>query len=148
MTIEERNKAYNDYVNKKIPKTKWYPALIHAFWTGGVACCLGQVISEGLRSIFPAMTTQIASTWMLIALIFIASFLTAIGVFDKIGALAGAGTMIPITGFSNSITSPAMEFSREGIIFGTCAKMFVVAGPVIVCGVASSILVGIIYLFI
>ena len=90
-----------------------------------------------------------ASAWAytLIILIFIASFLTGIGVFDKIGAYAGAGTIVPITGFSNSITSPALEFKNEGIIFGMCVKMFIIAGPVIVSGIVSSAIVGLIYLF-
>ena len=80
--------------------------------------------------------------------IFIASFLTGIGVYDKIGKFAGGGSIVPITGFSNSITSPALEFKHEGIIYGICVKMFTIAGPVIVVGVVSSILVGLIYLFI
>jgi len=147
MTVEERDKAYNRYVESKVPKTKWFPSLFNAFWVGGVVCCIGQLISDTLIYAFPTMTQATATTWMLSALILIASFLTAIGVFDRIGAYAGAGTVVPITGFSNSITSPAMEFRCEGIIFGMCAKMFVVAGPVIVTGVAGSILVGIIYLF-
>ena len=84
---------------------------------------------------------------MLIILIIIASFLTGIGVYDRIGVFAGAGSIVPITGFSNSITSPAMEFKKEGIIFGMCVKMFSVAGPVIVNGVAVSVFIGLIYLF-
>ena len=74
--------------------------------------------------------------------------LTGLGVFDKIGAFAGAGTIVPITGFSNSITSPAIEFKNEGIIFGMCAKMFVIAGPVIVSGTVASMIAGLIYLII
>ena len=80
-------------------------------------------------------------------MIFIASFLTGLGLYDRIGVFAGGGSIVPITGFSNSITSPAMEFKKEGIIFGLCVKMFTVAGPVIVNGVFISVIVGIIYLF-
>ena len=141
----ERNKKYNDYVLQKIPKTKSFPTLIYAFLVGGFICCIGQAIQDGLMTIFPTMTLEEAGTWMLIILIFIASLLTGLGVYDRIGAFAGAGSIVPITGFSNSIASPALEFKSEGWIFGLCVKMFSVAGPVIVTGIASSILVGIIY---
>ena len=94
------------------------------------------------------MAEQSAWAYTLIVLIFIAAFLTGIGVYDKIGKFAGGGSIVPITGFSNSITSPAIEFKHEGIIYGICVKMFTIAGPVIVSGVVSSIIVGIIYLFI
>jgi len=143
----ERNKKYNEYVEAKIPKTKNFPSLIYAYLVGGAICILGQGISDLLMWVFPLMTLEEATTWMLIALIFLASLLTGIGIFDRIGAFAGAGTIVPITGFSNSITSPAIEFKKEGIIFGMCVKMFSVAGPVIVCGVSISVIVGLIYLF-
>ena len=144
----ERNKKYNEYVELKSPKTKNFPTLIYAFVVGGLICIIGQFIMDMLMLIFPTMGVDDATAWMLIMLIFIASLLTGIGVYDRIGAFAGAGSIVPITGFSNSITSPALEFKNEGIIFGLCVKMFTVAGPVIVNGVALSILVGIIYLFI
>lgn len=144
----ERNKKYNEYVELKSPKTKNFPTLIYAFVVGGLICIIGQFILDMLMLIFPTMGVDDATAWMLIILIFIASLLTGIGVYDRIGAFAGAGSIVPITGFSNSITSPALEFKNEGIIFGLCVKMFTVAGPVIVNGVALSILVGIIYLFI
>ena len=144
----ERNKKYNEYVELKSPKTKNFPTLIYAFVVGGLICIIGQFIMDMLKLIFPTMGVDDATAWMLIILIFIASLLTGIGVYDRIGAFAGAGSIVPITGFSNSITSPALEFKNEGIIFGLCVKMFTVAGPVIVNGVALSILVGIIYLFI
>ncbi len=144
----ERNKKYNEYVELKSPKTKNFPTLIYAFVVGGLICIIGQFIMDMLMLIFPTMGVDDATAWMLIILIFIASLLTGIGVYDRIGAFAGAGSIVPITGFSNSITSPALEFKNEGIIFGLCVKMFTVAGPVIVNGVALSILVGIIYLFI
>ena len=142
----ERNKKYNEYVIQKIPKTKNFPTLIYSFLVGGFICCIGQAIQDLLMYFFPIMTLEEAGTWMLIILIFIASLLTGLGVYDRIGAFAGAGSIVPITGFSNSITSPALEFKKEGIIFGMCVKMFSVAGPVIVNGIAVSILVGIFYL--
>lgn len=148
MDIEERNKKYNEYVNIKAPKTNNWPTLFKAFWVGGVICMIGQGIGDGLMAIFPTLTQMSLSTYISVILIFIASFLTGIGVYDKIGAYAGGGSIVPITGFSNSITSPAMEFKHEGIIFGLCVKMFSIAGPVIVIGVVASVIVGVIYLFI
>ena len=147
MNIEERNKKYNAYVDSKKPLTKNFPTLIYAYLIGGLICILGQAILDILLNIFPSMSLEEANTWMLIVLIFIASFLTGIGVYDRIGVFAGAGSIVPITGFSNSICSPAVEFKREGIIFGLCVKMFSVAGPVIVNGTVISIIVGFIYLF-
>lgn len=146
MNVKERNKKYNAYVESKKPKTKNFPTLIYAYIVGGVICMIGQGIQDTLLAIFPTMSVDSAGAWMLIILIFIASFLTGIGVYDRIGVFAGAGSIVPITGFSNSITSPAIEFKKEGIIFGLCVKMFTVAGPVIVNGTVISIIVGIIYL--
>lgn len=145
MTESERNLRYNQYVDAKIAKTRPWPSLFRAFWVGGVVCIIGQGINDALLAIFPNMATSSAWALTLLALIFIASLLTGIGVFDRIGMYAGAGTIVPITGFSNSIASPALEFKNEGIIFGMCAKMFIIAGPVIVIGTVASILVGAIY---
>ena len=147
MDAKIRNKKYNEYVDAKKPHTKNFPTLIYAYLVGGLICIIGQAIQDSLLAIFPTMSIESAGTWMLIILIFLASFLTAVGVYDRIGVFAGAGSIVPITGFSNSITSPAMEFKKEGIIFGLCVKMFSVAGPVIVNGLAISVIVGIIYLF-
>ena len=142
-----RNEQYNIYVEAKIPKTKSFPSLIYSFLVGGVICMIGQGINDGLMAIFPTMGQEEANSWMLIILIFIASLLTGLGWYDRIGVFAGAGSIVPITGFSNSITSPAVEFKKEGIIFGLCVKMFSVEGPVIVCGLVISFITGIIYLF-
>ncbi len=144
----KRNQAYNRYVKAKIPKTHAWPSLFNSFWVGGVICCLGQGINDLILLWFPNMAEQNAWAYTLIVLIFLASFLTGIGIYDKIGKFAGGGSIVPITGFSNSITSPAIEFKHEGIIYGIFVKMFSIAGPVIVTGVISSFIVGIIYLFI
>lgn len=143
-----RNQKYSEYVEAKSPKTKNFPTLIHSFWVGGLICCIGQGFYDLLSYFFPTMTDTELSAWMLVILIFITCFLTALGVFDKIGNFAGAGTIVPITGFANSIASPALEYKKEGIIFGVCSKMFIVAGPVIVCGIVASVIVGLIYMFI
>lgn len=148
MEKEERNKKYNAYVEAKSPKTKNWPSLFNAFGIGGLVCCIGQAIYDIMQNIFPAMTDTELNAWTLVIIIFFTCILTGFGIFDDIAKFAGAGTIVPITGFANSICSSAMEYRREGIIFGTCVKMFTVAGPVIVCGVVSSVIVGIIYLFI
>ncbi len=140
-----RNKRYSAYVEKRLPQTKPFPSLLYAFLVGGLICCIGQGINDGLMAIWPNITKDTASAYTLVILIFLASFLTGLGVYDRIGAFAGAGSIVPITGFSNSVASPAMEFKSEGWIFGLCVKMFSVAGPVIVTGISSSIIVGIIH---
>lgn len=148
MESKKRNQAYNQYVQARIPKTKPWPSLFNSFWVGGLICLLGQGINDLLLLWVPNMAQQTAWGYTLIILIFLASFLTGIGVYDKIGKFAGGGSIVPITGFSNSISSAALEFKNEGIIYGLCVKMFTIAGPVIVCGVVASIVVGIVYLFI
>ena len=147
MDREERNRQYLAYVAAKSPKSKTWPSLFYAFLFGGLICSLGQAISDTLVVWFPAMTEVEVASWMLVVIIFITCILTGLGVFDDIARIAGAGTIVPITGFANSICSSAMEFKREGIIFGMCAKMFLVAGPVIITAIISSILVGVAYLF-
>lgn len=144
MNTIERDKKYNQYLENKIPKTKPWPSLFHAFWIGGLICCLGEAVKDTILMLFPYVDATDAATYESMIIIFLASFLTAIGIYDKIGAYAGAGSILPISGFSNSITSPAMEFKREGIIFGLCAKMFVIAGPVIVSGVIISVVAGVV----
>lgn len=148
MDYKARNQAYAKYVKAKVPKTRAWPSLFNSFFVGGIICCVGQGINDLILLWFPNMAEQSAWAITLIVLIFIAAFLTGIGVYDKIGEFAGGGSIVPITGFSNSITSPAIEFNHEGIIYGICVKMFTIAGPVIVSGVVSSVLVGIVYLFI
>ena len=136
-------KEYSEIVQRHSGKSPVLKDTLRAFFCGGAVCTLGQ----GLRMIFLqyGFNKDTAGTFVCIVLIFLASLLTAVGIFDKIGKFAGAGTLIPITGFSNAVTSPAMEFRTEGLITGTAAKMFDVAGPVIVFGTASSVIAGIIY---
>ena len=148
MDNKERNKKYNEYVKKKSPKSKKFPSLFNAFLVGGIICCIGQGIYDILSISFPMLTDIQLTTYMQIILIFLATFLTALGLYDNIGTFAGAGSVIPITGFANSIASPALEYKKEGLIFGLCVKMFTIAGPVIVMGIVASTIVGIIYLFI
>lgn len=146
--FEKRNAEYLDYVEAKSPKGSWFKPLWHAFLIGGLICCLGQMIGDIFKAFDPIMNFKTVSSWINVSLITITTILTGFGIFDKLGRYAGAGTVIPITGFANSIASSAMEFRKEGLVFGLGAKMFYVAGPVIVNGVTFSIIVGIIYLII
>ena len=135
---------YDRLVKQVSPRSEVFGALIKAFVVGGLICCLGQglnYIGEHLLLLDTASESTLTST----ALIFLSALLTGLGVYDKLGQFAGAGSIVPITGFANSIVSPAMEFKREGFVLGVGAKMFVVAGPVLVYGIASSVIYGVIY---
>lgn len=138
------NKEYQQYVERKKPKPTYYKNTLSAFIVGGLICLLGQIIRNFLFRF--GLDEKTVSTATSILLIFLGSFLTGLGIYDKIGKVGGAGAAVPITGFANSIVSPAMEFKREGFIFGVAARMFSIAGPVLVYGISSSIIVGILYL--
>lgn len=139
-------KEYSELVKRKTPKSREIKTLVLAFLVGGTICCIGQGISDiisnlWIKNIGEKSLSALTSGFMII----LGAILTGFGVYDKIGKYAGAGSIVPITGFANSIVSPAMEFNREGIVFGVMSKMFVIAGPIIVSGVVASILVGTIY---
>lgn len=135
-------KEYEKYVEKKSPNTRTGKNLIKAFFVGGLICCVGQMIMDGYISI--GMIKDSASTAMSITLVFIGALLTGLKVYDNLAKFAGAGTLVPITGFANSVVAPALEFKSEGLITGLSAKMFIIAGPVIVYGVTTSVIYGII----
>ena len=137
-------KNYLDYVARIAPKTKEKRSLFRAFWVGGTICLVGQFIRYTLELVFGLYGDELAGTTSVI-LIFIGALLTGLGVYDRIGKYAGGGSIVPITGFANSVVSPAMELKSEGDIYGLAAKMFVIAGPIIVFGVTSGVLVGVIY---
>ena len=138
------NENYLNYVKGISPKTKQRRSLLRAFWVGGTICCVGQTIRFLLELIFGLSGDELAS-YVSMILILLGGLLTGLGVYDRIGKYAGGGSIVPITGFANSVVSPAIEFKTEGYVYGTAAKMFVVAGPIIVFGIASSVLVGLIY---
>ena len=119
---------------------------ILAFLVGGVICDIGQFFNNYLLGI--GIPKDQVGTYVTIIMVFIGALLTGIGIYDKLANFAGAGSVVPITGFANSIVSPAMEYKKEGFIFGVGAKMFTIAGPVLVYGISSSVIVGIIYYFI
>jgi len=145
MDVAERNAKYAKYVSRISPRTRAFPSLFWAFIIGGLICVIGEFILLGFKELFPNYDADSIGALTSTALIFIAAVMTGFGIYDRIGNFAGGGSIVPITGFSNSMTSAAIEFRKEGIIFGTCANMFKVAGPVIVVGVALSMLVGTIY---
>jgi len=145
MNEEKRNADYLKYVEQKSPKASWFKSLFHAFLVGGAICCFGQMCGDILKSFFPLWDILLIGTWINIIVITITVLLTAFGVFDKIARFGGAGTVIPISGFANSIASCAIEFKKEGLVFGLGAKMFYIAGPVIANGVAYSLIVGLVY---
>ena len=140
----ETNKQYQDYVDKKSPNSPILKNCFNAFWVGGLICTIGQLILDICA--YRGLNEEVSGTITSIILIGISAFLTSLNLFNRIGKFAGAGSLIPITGFSNSIVSPAMEYKSEGYIMGVGAKMFTVAGPVLVFGISASILVGIVYL--
>lgn len=137
--------AYGEYIKKISPKSKVWGSLLRAFLVGGLICLLGEGLGALYQMWLPGYDETQVGSLVSCTLILLAAILTGIGVYDKIGYFAGGGSIVPITGFSNSITSAAMEFRKEGIIFGTCANMFKIAGPVIVVGVAVAMLAGLGY---
>ena len=140
----DTEKKYQEYVNKKSPNSSILKNCFNSFWVGGLICILGQFIVEICK--YNSIGKTASSTIASICLIFLSAFLTALNIFNKVGKFAGAGSLIPITGFANSIVSPAMEYKSEGYVMGVGAKMFTVAGPVLVYGISSSVIVGLCYL--
>lgn len=135
---------YAALVKRLSPSSKLGQGLFRAFWVGGVICMIGQLCIE-VGQAFLDMTPSTASTFASMVLVFLTALLTGIGVFDKIGQYAGAGAFVPISGFANAMVSPAMEFRREGMVLGLGAKLFTIAGPVLVWGTSASVVVGILY---
>lgn len=125
------------------PKPQIVKNCIRAFLVGGLICDLGQVIMTVLKN-YDFSKDEIGAITS-ICMVFLGALLTGVGIYDKIATYAGAGTVVPITGFSNAIVAPAIEFKKEGFVFGVAAKMFTIAGPVLVYGIGSSVIVGIVY---
>ncbi len=140
----DSKKDYQKYVEQKSPNSPIFKNCFNAFWVGGLICTIGQIIMNICKS--KGFSVEISGTIVSIILIGISAFLTSLNIFNKIGKFAGAGSLIPITGFANSIVSPSMEYKSEGYIMGVGGKMFTVAGPVLVFGISASIIVGLIYM--
>ena len=131
------NQQYSDYVDKKTPNSPILKNCFNAFWVGGLICTIGQFIFDYCK--FKGLSETACSTTVSIILISISAILTSLNIFNKIGKFAGAGSLVPITGFANSIVAPAIEYKSEGYVMGVGAKMFTVAGPVLVFGISSGI---------
>lgn len=128
---------------EEIPRPKIIKNCIYAFLVGGAICTIGQIVMYILRK-FNFSMDEIASITS-ITMIFLGALFTGIGVYDRIAEFGGAGTVVPITGFANAIVSSAIEFKKEGFVFGVAAKMFTIAGPVLVYGIGTSVIIGILY---
>ena len=134
-------KEYQQYVKQRAPRSPILKDLVIAFVVGGAICCIGQ----GLQDLYSSLGLDLedAGTATSVSLVFLSALFTALGLYHKLARFAGAGTLVPITGFANSVVSPAIDFHAEGIITGSAVKMFTVAGPVIVFGTAACALYGV-----
>ena len=142
MKSGKNNNSYAEYVERISPPSHVLRDCLRAFWVGGVICCIGQSITLLLSAVLPEKE---AACWSSILLVFLGALLTGIGLYAKIGKYAGAGSIVPITGFSNSIVASAIEFKQEGLVMGVGSKLFTVAGPGLVYGISASVIVEIIY---
>ena len=135
-------KEYNRYVARLAKKSPLGKDLLNSFLIGGLICVIGQLILNGYTAL--ELSEQDAAAATSVSLVFLSAVLTALSVYDDLAKIAGAGTLVPITGFANAVVSPAIEFKAEGFVTGMAAKMFIIAGPVIVYGTVASVLYGII----
>lgn len=138
-----QKEEYNKFAQKHTPDSPIWKNILWAFLVGGAICTLGQLIGNFFRG--QDMGTEEVSTAVCVSLIFISILFTGLDLYDGLAKRAGAGTLVPITGFANAVAAPAIEFKTEGYILGVGAKMFVVAGPVITYGVVSAVAAGIVY---
>jgi len=143
--VNMNNKEYQDYVKKKAKPSPIGKNMVWAFFVGGLICVIGQGLIDVYKAI--GLKEDLASTATSITLIFLAALFTGLGIFDNIAKHAGAGTLVPITGFANAMVAPALEYKSEGVITGTAVKLFTVAGPVLVFGISASIIMGLIQFF-
>ena len=136
-------KTYGKLVQEMAPKSPCWKDYLNAFWIGGLICTLGQLALTGYQAL--GLDETAAGTATSISLVALSALLTGLSLYDNIAKHAGAGTLVPITGFANAIAAPAVEFKTEGFILGVGAKMFTIAGPVIVYGLSASVIYGIVY---
>ena len=137
------NREYNEYIKGMAPKSPLAGDLIKAFVVGGLICCLGEALGMLYRDA-AQLAQEDAAAAVSMTLVGLSALLTGLNVYDKLARAAGAGTLVPITGFANAVVSPALEFKTEGFILGTAAKMFTIAGPVLAFGLAASVIYGLI----
>ena len=146
LTAEERRKhqQYRNMVNDRMPKSKTLLNCVYAFLVGGAICCIGQLVGDA-GTLCLSLDEKQRAAFTSIVMIFLGALFTGVGLYDKLGSFAGAGSVVPITGFANSIVAPAMEHKRERLVLGVAANMFTIAGPVLVYGIVSGMIIGIIY---
>ena len=140
--MDMNKQEYSEYVSRHVPRSKAARNMLRAFVSGGIICTLGQILHSLYEKV--GMESEAAGGAMSVTLVLLGALLTAFGVYDKIAKFGGAGTLVPITGFANAVVSPALEYKTEGKITGTAAKMFVISGPVIVYGVSTGAIYGLI----
>lgn len=138
-------KEYGEMVKKASPNSKSYIDIPCAFVIGGLICVIGQALTDFYS--YLGFDDRTSAAWCTVTLVFLSALLTGLGVYEKIAKHGGAGTLVPVTGFANAVASPAVEFKSEGFILGLGAKIFIIAGPVILYGTAASVLYGLIYYF-
>ena len=136
-------REYNELVKSLAPKSPIVKDCFNAFWIGGLICTIGQLIMNGYIAL--GIDKETAGTAMSMTLVALSALLTGLSLYDDIAKHAGAGTLVPITGFANAVAAPAVEFKTEGFVLGVGAKMFTIAGPVIVYGISASVVYGLIY---
>ncbi len=144
--MEINKQSYNEYVKQITPANPLWKNILRAFLTGGIICTIGQAVTGWLQS-FYGMDQQTAASWNLLALILGSVLLTGLNLYPKIVKWGGAGALVPITGFANSVVAPAIEYQAEGQVYGVGVKIFTIAGPVILFGILSSWLLGAAYWF-
>ena len=137
------NEQYSQYISSISPKTQCGKNMLFAFLVGGGICTVGQAVLNFYTA--QGLDPDAAGSALCITMIALGALLTGLGVYDKLANIAGAGTLVPITGFANAVVSPALEFKTEGYVTGTAAKMFIISGPVIVYGLSASVVYGLIY---
>lgn len=140
---KKQQKEYEQYVKEVTPTHNLALQMLKAFLTGGIICCIGQFILNYAESL--GLDKQTAGSWCSLLLVFLSVLLTGFHIFQKIAKWGGAGALVPITGFANSVAAPAIEFQAEGQVFGIGCKIFTIAGPVILYGVFSSWILGLLY---
>ncbi len=141
--MEMSNEEYKAYAERHAPRSKASRNMLRAFLVGGLICCIGQLFINIYTAV--GFDEKQAATMETISLVFLGALLTGLGLYDRLAKFSGAGTLVPITGFANSVAAPALEFKTEGYITGTAAKMFTIAGPVIVYGISAGTLYGLVY---
>ncbi len=144
MKVKQSNEEYNKYVEAVTPKHSCFKNCVRAFIIGGLICVVGQFINNFMMDYFD-LSQKDASAWTSISLILISVILTSFNLYKKIAKFGGAGALVPITGFANSVAAPTIEYQKEGEVFGKGVKIFTIAGPVILFGILTSWCVGLIY---